>query len=113
MKSKYRPRKDDDRMSDPRPYDLADPKEMARLHHELEGYMRVSLKDGTDTEGRAFAYAALCELNRSRSQGVVVMDDAGAIPVDAWTLRADMSGKFMDVKTDAKPFKGERAEKET
>lgn len=53
-------------MSAPRPYDLSDPAEVARLHDELEGYMRVSLKDGTDTEGRAHAYAALCELNRSR-----------------------------------------------
>ncbi len=51
-------------MSAPRPYDLGDPAELARLHNELEGYMRVSLKDGTDTEGRAHAYAALCALNR-------------------------------------------------
>ena len=68
MRSKYRPKKDDDRMSAPRPYDLDDPAELARLHHELEGYMRVSLKDGTDTEGRAWAYAALCELNGIRRQ---------------------------------------------
>lgn len=53
-------------MSEPRPYDLQDPAEMIRLHRELEGYMRVSLKDGTDTEGRAHAYAALCEINHSR-----------------------------------------------
>lgn len=68
MRSKYRPKKDDDRMSAPRPYDLDDAAELNRLHDELEGYMRVSLKDGTDTEGRAHAYAALCELNRTRRQ---------------------------------------------
>lgn len=50
-------------MSDPRPYDLTDPSEIQRLHRELEGYMRVSLKDGTDSEGRAYAFAALVEIN--------------------------------------------------
>ena len=64
MASKYRPKKDDDRMSAPRPFNLDDPAELARLHVELRGYMRVSLKDGTDEEGRAHAYAALCELVR-------------------------------------------------
>ena len=28
-----------------------------------------------------------------------------------WTKREDSSGKFMDVKADAKPFKGVRKEK--
>jgi hypothetical protein len=65
-RSKYRPKQDDPRMSDPKPYDLNDQSEIDRLHSELEGYMRVSLKDGTDTEGRAFAYAALCAMNRRR-----------------------------------------------
>ena len=51
-------------MSAPRPYDLNDAAELARLHDELEGYMRVSLKDGTDTDGRAHAYAALVQLNQ-------------------------------------------------
>lgn len=68
--SRYRLKKDDDRMSAPRAYDLTDPVEIRRLHAELRGYMRVSLTDGTDTEGRAHAYAALCELVR--------MDDAAA-----------------------------------
>ncbi|MBX9862447.1 MAG: hypothetical protein K2Y42_06805 [Hyphomicrobium sp.] len=53
-------------MSEPRPYNLDDPAEVDRLHHELQGYMRVSLMDGTDTEGRAHAYAGLCEFNRRR-----------------------------------------------
>jgi hypothetical protein len=65
-RSKYRPRQDDPRMSEPRPYNLDDPAEVDRLHHELQGYMRVSLMDGTDTEGRAHAYAGLCEFNRRR-----------------------------------------------
>lgn len=52
-------------MSAPRPYDLSNREEVERLFHELRGYMRVSIKDGTDTEGRAHAYAALCELNTS------------------------------------------------
>jgi len=51
-RSKYRPKQDDPRMTEPRPYNLADPAEVDRLHHELQGYMRVSLQDGTDTEGR-------------------------------------------------------------
>lgn len=67
-RSKYRPRKDDERMSAPRPYNLDDPAELHRLHAELCGYMRVSLQDGTDTEGRAHAYAALCELVRRDRQ---------------------------------------------
>lgn len=47
----------------PKPYDLSDPKEVRRLLVELEGYMRVSMLHGTDTEGRKFAYEALRRLN--------------------------------------------------
>lgn len=67
-KSKYRPKQDDPRMSQPSAFDLNDPAEIRRLHGELRGYMRVSLNDGTDTEGRAHAYAALCELVRREEQ---------------------------------------------
>ena len=73
-------------MSAPRPFDLSDPAEMERLHWELEGYMRVSLKDGTDTEGRAHAYAALCDLNRSKrpAYGTPVPAETivGAMPIN-------------------------------
>lgn len=47
----------------PKPYDLTDPRELRRLFIELEGYMRVSLRHGTDTEGREFAYEALRKFN--------------------------------------------------
>lgn len=45
----------------PRPYDLSDPDELNRLLSETIGYARVSLykKDGTDLEGRRYAYEAL------------------------------------------------------
>ncbi len=63
MKSKYRPKQDDKRMSEPRAFNLEDEAEVKRLFFELEGYMRVSLSDGTDGPGRAFAFAALREIN--------------------------------------------------
>lgn len=79
--SKYRPKKDEPRMSEPRRYDLSDPAEMARLLLELEGYMRVSLLDGTDTLGRAHAYAALCEINRRRRDEDAERDRPKADPM--------------------------------
>ena len=48
----------------PRAYDLENEDEINRLLSELEGYMRVSLREGTDTEGRHFALAALVEINK-------------------------------------------------
>lgn len=63
MKSKYRPKEDDQRMSAPRPYDLDDHAEVRRLIGELRSYMRVSLADGTDSAGRAYAHAALVALD--------------------------------------------------
>lgn len=53
-------------MSDPRPYDLGDHTEIRRLISELRGYMRVSLNDGTDNEGRAHAHAALVALDSGK-----------------------------------------------
>lgn len=50
-------------MSEPRAFILESEAEVKRLFSELEGYMRVSLNDGTDASGRAFAFAALCEIN--------------------------------------------------
>jgi len=43
----------------PRAYNIDDAEEMKRLHHELRGYMRISVKDGTDRKGREFALKAL------------------------------------------------------
>lgn len=42
----------------PRPYDIDDPADLARLFREARGYLRVSLDHGTDWEGRRFAMAA-------------------------------------------------------
>lgn len=46
----------------PRPYDLSKPEEFGRLFVELRGYMQVSLKNGTDREGREYALQALKHL---------------------------------------------------
>lgn len=35
-------------MTQPREYDLSKPEEISRLLMEVHGYMKVSLKDGTD-----------------------------------------------------------------
>lgn len=45
----------------PRPYDLSDQTELARLLRETLGYAHTSLhgKDGTDLTGREYAYFAL------------------------------------------------------
>ena len=45
----------------PRPYDLNSAEDLARLLHETAGYARVSLhrRDGTDRDGREYAYDAL------------------------------------------------------
>lgn len=43
----------------PRAYDVSQPADVSRLLHETIGYMRVSVKHGTDTEGRRFALKGL------------------------------------------------------
>jgi hypothetical protein len=45
----------------PRPYDMADEAELARLLRETLGYAHTSLhaKEGTDLTGREYAYFAL------------------------------------------------------
>ncbi len=43
----------------PRPYNLANADDRARLLRETLGYARVSLHHGTDTKGRRYAYDAL------------------------------------------------------
>ena len=43
----------------PQPFDVSKPRDISRLLHETIGYMRVSLKHGTDTEGRRFALQGL------------------------------------------------------
>ena len=48
----------------PRPYDLSDPAEVARLLREVVGYMRTSLHHGTDTDGRRHALTALQQIER-------------------------------------------------
>lgn len=50
-------------MSEPRAFNLESEADVKRLFFELEGYMRVSLNDGTDAPGRGFAFAALREIN--------------------------------------------------
>ncbi len=47
---------------EPEPFDLDDPGEIKRLHHELYAYMKISVKDGTDYKGRKYALDALAEL---------------------------------------------------
>lgn len=46
-------------MSAARPYDLTQQSEIDRLIFELQGYMLIGLKHGTDFKGRQFAYDAL------------------------------------------------------
>jgi hypothetical protein len=67
--------------SDPRPFDLTDPKEINRLLDELSDFLREDkkvcrkafLNDGTDAEGRQFAIEALdhwhWERYRARQEG--------------------------------------------
>ena len=71
-----RQQQDAARMYDSSPYDLRDPDEIARLLRELEGYMRVSLRDGTDADGRAHAYDALIVLNSRKNRDLrdVIVD---------------------------------------
>lgn len=57
----------------PRPYDLNQPEERARLIAELIGYMRVSKNHGTDSNGRWFAWCALRELQRGMEQGKYIL----------------------------------------
>lgn len=48
--------------NEPRPFNLSQNGELSRLLKALIGYMRVSITNGTDHEGRQFAYDALLEL---------------------------------------------------
>ena len=49
---------------EPRPYDLSDPEEVARLLREIHGYLHTCRREhhGTDFSGRAFAMTALQEM---------------------------------------------------
>lgn len=79
-------------MSEPRPYDLSDPAEIRRLIGELRGYMRVSLKDGTDEAGRAHAYAALCSLDTWAGLAAAfhsLAEEAAAADLAAMHARSD------------------------
>lgn len=48
-------------MSKPRPYDLTDPEEVARLYREVCGYLHTCRLEhhGTDTKGREYAIQAM------------------------------------------------------
>ena len=46
----------------PTKFDISKPSEIARLHKELYNYMKISVNDGTDLEGRIYALDALREL---------------------------------------------------
>lgn len=49
----------------PRPYDLASPSELKRLHREAWGYLKTCHgKHGTDWDGRRYAMDALEKLWR-------------------------------------------------
>jgi len=53
----------------PRPFDLSAPSEVERLISETYGYMLVSLRHGTDREGREYALAGLREyLNKLKGE---------------------------------------------
>ncbi len=56
-------------MIEPRPYDLDDKSERDRLIREVEGYMNVSLLEGTDRQGRRYAAYAMLELWRGIERG--------------------------------------------
>ena len=43
----------------PRPYKLKSPHDVNRLIYEVTGYLRTSIRDGTDYEGRRHALNAL------------------------------------------------------
>lgn len=52
-------------MSEPKEYELKKEGEFQRLLLELESYMKVSVNDGTDRQGRLAALKALQDLNRN------------------------------------------------
>ena len=53
----------------PRPFDLSVPSEVERLISETYGYMLVSLRHGTDREGREYALVGLREyLNKLKGE---------------------------------------------
>jgi hypothetical protein len=66
--------------------------EMRRLLKELEGYMKVSLHDGTDSLGRLYAYKALVDLNK-RIDGEIVSDkhDARISEIGEGVVKDDQS----------------------
>lgn len=57
-----------------REYDLTKQSEVDRLLYELRSYMKVSITDGTDREGRQYALYALEELLSGKYAFVVYGD---------------------------------------
>ena len=50
----------------PKPYNMDDPAEVSRWFKEMEGYLNIErfVKQGTDREGRQFAYEAFFVLKQ-------------------------------------------------
>ena len=59
-------------MMEPRPYNLDDPTEIARLYREVVGYLRACERQhhGTDSMGRAYAYDALVTLGTRHNEKI-------------------------------------------
>lgn len=68
----------------PQPFDISKPKDVSRLLHETIGYMRVSLKHGTDLEGRRFALQGLEAYLAAWIDGTAPVA-SGALPTEPHT----------------------------
>jgi hypothetical protein len=68
-----------------------------------------SLCGGANELAAVLLRMALAEVERSLSERAA--RDKGNPLTGTWTKRDDKSGKFVEVRTNAKPFKGERSER--
>lgn len=80
--------------------------EVIEVGEGARAYVRYGVKVEMSLQDEGRTLKAFVTPRRSRAHSQIKNPITGT-----WTKRDDKSGKFMDVKADAKPFKGVRKEK--
>lgn len=89
----------------PKPFDLADPKERERLLFEVTGYLRVSRNDGTDIDGRRYALEALEEIGKLVRAGAYPFPPAPKIVVAIRSDQVWIEEKPRGIRVEVRDFR--------
>lgn len=82
--------------NEPRPFDLSNVNEIARLFREIDGYLGACAKEhhGTDFDGRLYARAALRELSHIRLRAAIADEREACAKVAEADTSFDMLQDF-------------------